>query len=230
MCDGHGGDFCSEYLANNLPSMLAKEAAVLARYMGSSFLPGGTSNDSDTTPHQLKELLHRICVDADAQLSEHPRMFVECSGTGASARVTSFDNSGSAAILTLITSQFVAVANVGDSRAVLAQRPLGALQAATSVLHPFPTNSPRGTTPSHGDNNAGGAGTVAGVGAGSIPRLSLGDAGEEPVGFSFNSGGPESVLEAVGLSRDHKVTIAEEKERIEAAGARCSFKLFISHK
>ena len=39
------------------------------------------------------------------------------------------------------------------------------------------------------------------------------------MGFSFSSGGPESLLEAVGLSRDHKVTIAAERERAEAAGA-----------
>jgi serine/threonine protein phosphatase PrpC len=177
--------------------MLAKEAAVLARYMGSSYLPGGVANDSDTTPHQLRELLLKVCIDADAQLSEHPRMFVEHSGT-TRVKYTCMDSSGSTAILALVTSLYVAVGNVGDSRAVLAQRPAGQGAGAGMLSSPFPS-SPRSsfvTRPSEED----------GVAPSAESGLS-------------NSSSATHLLEAVGLSRDHKVSIPEEKARIEAAGA-----------
>ena len=212
VCDGHGGAFCSEYLANAIPTMLAKEAAMLARYMGSAFKPGGTSNDADTTPHQLKEMLLKVCVDADTQLSEHPRMFVEHTGT-TNIKYKCMDGSGSTAILALITAQYVAIANVGDSRAVLAVRPAAAMNAAMNSLHnPFPT-TPRG----------GGAGSAGIADAPDSSRVSESSPEllrtDGSVGFSFTSGGAESVLDAVGLSRDHKITIPEERERAEKAGA-----------
>lgn len=204
VCDGHGGAFCSEYLANAIPTMLAKEAAMLARYMGSAFKPGGTSGDTDTTPHQLKELLLKVCVDADTQLSEHPRMFVEHTGT-TRIKYTCMDGSGSTAILALITAQYVAVANVGDSRAVLAVRPAAAINAALNSLHnPFPS-TPRTEAQESSQGRSDGT-----------PEGRALDGAE---GFSFSAGGPESVLDAVGLSRDHKVSIPEEKERAEKAGA-----------
>lgn len=214
VCDGHGGSFCSEYLATALPAMLAKEAAVMARYTGSTFKAGGNVNDFETTPHQLKELLSKICVDADTQLSEHPRMIVEHSGT-TRLKYTCMDGSGSTAILALITAQYVAVANVGDSRAVLAVRPAAAVSAALNALqHPFPS-TPRGGA----GGAAGSTEALDGLAAsGSSPDVhSVGADGG--VGFSHTSGGPESFLDAVGLSRDHKVSIPEERARAEAAGA-----------
>lgn len=186
--------------------MLAREAAMLARYMGSAFKPGGTSGDTDTTPHQLKELLLKVCVDADMQLSEHPRMFVEHTGT-TKTKYTCMDGSGSTAILALVTAQYVAVANVGDSRAVLAVRPAAAINAAlNSLQNPFPS-TPRAEAQE--SSQAQGR-------SDSSPEGRAMDGAE---GFSFSAGGSESVLDAVGLSRDHKVSIPEEKERAEKAGA-----------
>jgi hypothetical protein len=198
--------------------MLAKEAAVMARYTGSTFKAGGNVNDFETTPHQLKELLSKICVDADTQLSEHPRMIVEHSGT-TRLKFTCMDGSGSTAILALITAQYVAVANVGDSRAVLAVRPAAAVSAALNALqHPFPS-TPRGGAGGGGGGVAGSTEALDSLPAcGSSPDVpSVGADGG--VGFSHTSGGPESFLDAVGLSRDHKVSIPEERARAEAAGA-----------
>jgi serine/threonine protein phosphatase PrpC len=203
VCDGHGGAFCSEFLANHIPAMLAKEAAMLARYMGSSYLPGGVANDSDTTPHQLRELLLKVCIDADTQLSEHPRMFVEHSGT-ARVKYTCMDSSGSTAILVLVTSQYVAVGNVGDSRAVLAQRSAGQGAAAGVLSSPFPS-SPRSSFVTRPSDEDGVAESAESTGSGSSAA---------------------HLLEAVGLSRDHKVSIPEEKARIEAAGAMYDHFLF----
>jgi len=201
VCDGHGGSFCSDYLASNIPVMLENEANILARYMGSSYLPGGTSNDSDTTSLILKEMLIRICADAEKKLKEHPRMVVERNESKCSA----IDSSGSTAVLALITSQYVAVANVGDSRAVLAQkaavdpqnsRKLDALNSPFS----YSTGTPR----SDENSNIGGANSsVNGSGSGA----------------SSGSNSSRCVLDVIPMSRDHKASIAEERRRIEAAGA-----------
>ena len=203
VCDGHGGSFCSEYLSSNIPMMLENEASILARYMGSSYLPGGTSNDSDTTPLILKEMLIRICADAEKKLKEHPRMTVERNGLKCSA----IDSSGSTAVLALITSQYVAVANVGDSRAVLAQK--GAVTTADSLNSrksdalnsPFPYST--GTPRSDENGNVGGGVSSSSGGSG---------------GSGSNSS--RCVLDVIPLSRDHKASIEEERRRIEASGAK----------
>lgn len=202
VCDGHGGSFCAEYLASNIPMMLENEASILARYMGSSYLPGGTSNDSDTTPLILKEMLIRICADAEKKLKEHPRMKVERNGLKCSA----IDSSGSTAVLALITSQYVVVANVGDSRAVLAQK--GAVttdqmnsRKSDALNSPFPYST---GTPRSDENGSDGAisNTSGGSGSGS------------------GSNSSRCVLDVIPLSRDHKASIEEERRRIEASGAK----------
>jgi hypothetical protein len=291
VCDGHGGSFSSNFLANTIPPMLTREAALLARYLGSSYLPGGTSNDSDTTPQLLTDLLAKICADADSQLSQQPRMLVEQSGgAGTSSRLkyTVMDGSGSTAIFALVTSQYVAVANVGDSRAVLAQRSAATRSSASSSVHnPFsgtPSSTPRNSfTLGNGSSSGGGGGgghthsaahnlgqaqnasvtpvqgtlgasssfnalqlaaavsaaaassDTGGTGGTSSPHRTpppapathLGNHSDRSgycdanqVGFSFATGDPSSsVLDSVGLSRDHKITIPEERARVEAAGA-----------
>lgn len=190
VCDGHGGSFCSEYLATHLPPMLAKEAAMLARYMG-----GG---DAEVSGTQLEELLHRVFADADAQLSQHPRMAVEHVGVER-VKYTCLDGSGSTAVLALVTPQLVAVANVGDSRAVLGVRPAGHSGGAGLLTSPFP-KSPRGSF--------------------SVPHTAEGHRSAEGEAGDVLVSAGSHLLEAVGLSRDHKVTIPEERARIEAAGAR----------
>lgn len=185
VCDGHGGAFCSEFLSVRIPAMLAKEAAMLARYMG-----GG---EAEVTQQQLEELLRRVCIDADAELAAHPRMLVDHVGTGR-VKYSCMDSSGSTAILALVTAQYVAVANVGDSRAVLGVRPSGQVSANALLSSPFP-KSPRSSFAGPGSDSA-----------------ELSREAETPTGGHL--------LEAVGLSRDHKVAIPEEKARIEAAGAR----------
>ena len=92
----------------------------------------------------------------------------------------------------------MAVANVGDSRAVMAQWPEG---RGESLPSPF-SASPR---PSFHQNAGAGAGTGAAESCG-IHVLNPKD----------RTG---CFLEAVALSVDHKVSVAEERRRVEAAGA-----------
>jgi serine/threonine protein phosphatase PrpC len=108
VCDGHGGSYCSQYLATNFTALMSKHSSLF----------GFSNNDLDITPHQLKTLFLDVFAEADKILSELPRMKIE----ETIENFTCFDSSGSTAVLCLVTSQFAIVANVGDSRAVLAQR------------------------------------------------------------------------------------------------------------
>lgn len=127
--DGHGGSFCSSYLAANLPAVIANEASSLSRKL----LSLGVSGDNDTTPEVLEKLLTKVCVDLDKQLQTHPRMVVD---RLKSSKLSCMDSSGSTGVIALVTAQLVAVANVGDSRAVLAAKP------TTTDSHPIaPANA-----------------------------------------------------------------------------------------
>lgn len=134
VCDGHGGSFCSSYLSKQLPILVAREASRRADGAGLSL---GIANDSEATPENLTELLHSVCIDADRKLQEHPRMVVELTKLG---NISCFDSSGSTAVMALVTSRYVAVANVGDSRCVLAQK---ASDALDNVNSPFRDNVPK---------------------------------------------------------------------------------------
>jgi hypothetical protein len=159
VCDGHGGAFCSEYLSTHVPPLVAREAAVMARYMGGS--------DAEISGPQLEELLRAVCVEADAQLAEHPRMLVDQVITGR-VKFNCMDSSGSTAVLALVTPQLVAVANVGDSRAVLAQRAAGQSLPGELLSSPFP-KSPRSSFSIQS--------TSAVEGQGSVPEASAGGKG-----------------------------------------------------
>ncbi len=142
ICDGHGGSFCSSYLSEQLPILVAREVSKRADGSGLNL---GTANDSDATPESLKGLLHRVCIDADKKLQEHPRMAVEWTQRG---NISCFDSSGSTAVMAVVTSRYVAVANVGDSRCVLAQK---ASDVPDSLNTPFRDNMPtrRNSSSSH---------------------------------------------------------------------------------
>lgn len=235
VCDGHGGSFCSDYLARSIPTLLIKEASNLDRIMGSSFLPGGTSNDSDTTPLVLKEMLLKICADVENELREHPRMIVEKTGMNTDRiRYHTLDASGSTAILSLVTSQYVAIANVGDSRAVLAQRCYSDpthnhhtnntnTASESSVTHPF-GYSPRGSTPRNSISNTTNTTSTSIVNNNidnitNTPTAAITAVITTESGTGSGSNSSRCVLTAISLSRDHKVTIPEERERIELSGA-----------
>lgn len=112
--DGHGGSFCSSYLAQNMPTFLAKESVNVTK----DLVDAGKS-DADITQVMLTDMLTNMCVTADEELSRQPRMAVEKSESG---KISCLDSSGSTGVMVLITPYHLAVSNVGDSRAVLAQR------------------------------------------------------------------------------------------------------------
>jgi serine/threonine protein phosphatase PrpC len=128
VCDGHGGSFCCTFLAKNMPTLIAKEVAKDATENPLSI---GMGSDADTTPALLTRWLRSTCAEAERQLKAHPRMAVERTASG---NLTCLDSSGSTAGLALVTARYVAVASVGDSRAVLAQK---ALEPGESLQSPF---------------------------------------------------------------------------------------------
>ena len=205
VCDGHGGAFCSEYLADHIPTMVVQEATSLARRMSTASLPATIAGDADITPSHLSELLHKVCIDADKQLMAHPRMHVEHTGT-TRPKYVCMDSSGSTAVLALVTSVYVAVANIGDSRAVIAQRPEGCQTSGRALHSPF-VHSPRSNAPQYSSRN-------------NIDGDNIGNDSGVSDQRSRHIGETGHLLEAVGLSRDHKATIPEERLRAEAAGAR----------
>jgi serine/threonine protein phosphatase PrpC len=166
--DGHGGAFSASFLAANFPQAVAEVAAEFAEQNQSALLPGGTANDLDTTPALLEAVLAESCRRLDEKLRGLKRMKM----LRRDGQLHLKDSSGSTAVVALVTLAYVAVANVGDSRAVLARR------------------RPTATT----------AGVIS-----------------DPFALSPAPAAP--LLEAFPLSRDHKASLPEERERVLQAGA-----------
>ena len=136
--DGHGGDFVAEYLGENLPKILNKELLSCRHALNQKNDDSSSSpalNDSGTNSEFLKDILYKINAQAENELKEHPRMKIE-------ENVKPFDESGSTCILSLITSTYIVVSNIGDSRAVLARKDTA---NATRIDKPFTGMSPRDT-------------------------------------------------------------------------------------
>jgi serine/threonine protein phosphatase PrpC len=118
--DGHGGSFSSDFLARHLPETIVDT------------LQQHDSNTSHLDAEEnLKSLLTEVCRRGDARLAAERRMSVVRSARN--GQLSAMDTSGATGLLLVTTQQFLAVANVGDCRAVLARRPLAGA-ASTSVL------------------------------------------------------------------------------------------------
>eukprot|EP00605_Chrysophyceae_sp_TOSAG23-4_P001274 GSChrysophyteH1.ASY1.ANO1.1385.1 assembled CDS len=94
--DGHGGSFCSQYLSENLPRIL------------STATKAQVDLNEPTASVELKSV-------SGEKVSEN--------GQPKSAKC--LDGSGSTMVLCVVTNDFYAIANVGDSRAVVGQHVLG---------------------------------------------------------------------------------------------------------
>lgn len=184
-----------------------------------------TLDDLDTTPEFLQEILTKSCIVADDLLQQHPRMKVGKSSTG---DISCKESSGSTAIIVLVTSFYIAVANVGDSRAVLAKRlpPNDSSKTPTKTSNPSTSavgNSVKGNV-LH-DPFAVASGTQTALQAESALPVSESDNQTISNEKSKHEKRPSiskvtTGLQAVALSRDHKARIAEEKQRAIAAGAK----------
>jgi serine/threonine protein phosphatase PrpC len=115
--DGHGGDYVASYLAENLPHILVNEVTLAT---AQNTTPETIVEDAETTVHLLENLLTKVCATAEKRLAEDPYLKIEVLKSGSFS--APHDSSGSTGTLCLVTSNYVAIANVGDSRAVRAHR------------------------------------------------------------------------------------------------------------
>mmetsp|Transcript_3174 Transcript_3174/g.4913 ORF Transcript_3174/g.4913 Transcript_3174/m.4913 type:complete len:1196 (+) Transcript_3174:43-3630(+) len=122
--DGHGGQFTSNFVSQNLPSIVKNELKVLS-----------TAPCDSHFKSKLKAALTNACIRVDELLSEEERMRVTMrvknprqdgrkkeitAQSGVKVELFTRDCSGSTACVCLINRDVLAVANIGDSRAVLA--------------------------------------------------------------------------------------------------------------
>lgn len=205
--DGHGGSYSSQFLADTFPRILAEYAAEADQKMGTSFLPGGTANDIDTTPEFLTQMLTEVCLKADALLKAEPRM--KMTRETATKDLKCFDSSGSTAVIGLVTSMYIAIANVGDSRAVLAQRSLLAPSATELRTDPF-AGTPRDSISEQSNHSS------VDAERSTTPSEAEGSAEKK---ITKRRPSSRCALDAIALSTDHKGRLPEEAERVQKAGA-----------
>jgi serine/threonine protein phosphatase PrpC len=118
--DGHGGDFSSDFVSKCLPGIVAGELGQVERMLCT------TSEASEALVEEsLKTALFNACVQSDALLSEQERMKVsgrhgvKAREAPPSTEILIRDVSGTTACFCVIGHDVIAVANVGDSRAIM---------------------------------------------------------------------------------------------------------------
>lgn len=112
--DGHGGDFCSEYLETEIPKQIVAELCNVSNVTDESLI---NMHDLIMTPNVLESVLTTACLEADAALAAVPRMRISTSAS--TGKLVVYETCGSTGCICMITGECVAVANVGDSRAVV---------------------------------------------------------------------------------------------------------------
>lgn len=192
VCDGHGGDFVSQYLSDNLADILSNTIAKKEKEIGVI--------DEDAGSDVMINILNDTCQAADLELSKQSRMKVEKKGEV----ITCKDPSGSTSIMCLISKLHIVVANVGDSRALLAQ------------WGTVPISGPLGVSPGVCDPLGGSPGVNDPLGDSPGVCASPPHTQKDTVNSSIPTSG---ILIAKALSVDHKFSIIKERERAERADA-----------
>lgn len=225
VCDGHGGSYVSTQLVNELlPTLFVDYEAslrLMAGVAGAEHDKEDTQlTDFETTPEILKKMMVDVCLNADSILKEHPRLEVETvfsRKTGEALSIKALDTSGSTAIIVLVTALYVAIANAGDCRAVMGSRdPTLKKPHSSSTYMSSLFKSSSGDSNDNDDSPRGN----------NLSCASNGSASGQPSGGKSlrrkrsGSSAAKSLL-CLPLSRDHKPSERDEKERIIKAGALC---------
>mmetsp|Transcript_25774 Transcript_25774/g.54230 ORF Transcript_25774/g.54230 Transcript_25774/m.54230 type:complete len:967 (-) Transcript_25774:17-2917(-) len=179
--DGHGGASSSKFVAHNLLSQMESHPKWSWAYYGcNSDNVNNSSNDVT-----LSTILTDTCYALDEKLKD------------------SMDskNSGTTAIIAVVSDRKIFVANVGDSRCIIVKKREG---VAKSSMDDGGTDEPNLVEEDH-------------CKSGSAESITNSDATKIN---SENEATPwdTSVLEIVALSDDHKPNLPEERARIESAG------------
>ncbi len=167
----------------------------------------------------LTDILHTVCVQADTVLRNEPRMRVGATKSKVketlierdsvtmeerkivrereTRTLNCLDSSGSTAVIALVTPGYLAIANVGDSRAVLGKRCHSL--SSSNVTDPFAVSHSHTHSPRASETRES---TI------SSPSMSTNVSGKH-----------HSILEAIALSTDHKARLPDEMARALKAGA-----------
>ena len=117
VCDGHGGDFSSDFIVKSLPNILISNIQYLYQMQ---------SQSQSYNINDIINCLYLACLKVDEKLSEEERMKVSAKQTGTRDNLKTTlnigDSSGSTACICLFNTEDLLIANIGDSRAVLAQQ------------------------------------------------------------------------------------------------------------
>ncbi len=116
VCDGHNGSFCAQYIKDHL-----------AEYMLGQ-LP---SIDENNEQH-LRNIMYNACQEMDDQLEIHEHMTLDIAANQYGQKYNEetgqpikkpmgVDDSGSTGVFCLINEKNIAIAHVGDSRAIVAK-------------------------------------------------------------------------------------------------------------
>ena len=202
ICDGHGGSFVSQYMVDAMPRV-AKTA-----------MDSCIENQKEGAPVDilssslLREILYQCCHTLEEELRALPRLEVDLKAvkgetinesTGQPIQPKPTDSSGSTGLFCIVTSHFYAIANVGDSRVVVAQFP-----SSHKEENSTPLATTKGMVISPFDHGIG-------LKISDTDKISASEFGSE---LSSSEGG----LVVFWSSKDHKCHDAQEKSRIERAG------------
>lgn len=116
--DGHGGEFASAFVSEILPGILSRNAFEMIKE-GTTNGVITLKNFSTIAEKFFSDLWSKTLMQADELLSKQGRMGVTANAKG---MLSLLDKSGTTCVACLVTPSYIAVANVGDSRAVLGCR------------------------------------------------------------------------------------------------------------
>jgi serine/threonine protein phosphatase PrpC len=164
------------------------DGGISSKFIGENIIPYFTStkewNDYNGDVNKLAESLTSVCLSADAELKKEL------------SKGNSVRRGGSTGVMAIISSEFIMIGNVGDSRCILVQ---------TSEQNPSETAYSQETQLVR-----------------DFEKLSMknqvGEEAEETEEKKFNRNVVSSNIFVKALSTDHKPNLKEEKSRIEKAG------------
>ena len=191
--DGHGGGSSSEFIAHNFLMQLESHPKWSCAYYASNSQDSSTADSTIQEDASLSSVLVDTCYTLDEKLKTYG------SEENADAK-----NSGTTAIVAVVSDAKIFVANVGDSRCILVKKRRNANEATE---HDGEGEEPALVT--EDETNSQSAASTD-----NAPEKSTDDANQSNNAKPWDT----NMLEVVALSEDHKPELAEERARIEAAG------------
>lgn len=137
VADGHGGPFCADFIVDNLIWIFQSVADMTET-------EGAKDGLDIESPQQLQQILQTTCEVIEHELRAHPKMKMTPVVTSSGQILNKCSSSsGSTALISLITPYYIAIVNIGDSRAIRVSTSESSAAAVTLVTsdHRFDSTS-----------------------------------------------------------------------------------------